>query len=50
MVWVEAEFAVERVNGDEVTRALLLQMAVSAQFSKKAMAAFKKKLKALSGG
>jgi len=50
MVWVEAEYVVERLNGAEATRALMLQMAVSSLFSQKGHSAFKKAVKDMLGG
>lgn len=49
MVWVEAEMVVSRLNQQEATRAVLLQMAVSSVLSKKAQARFDKQVKALTG-
>jgi hypothetical protein len=45
MVFVEAEFVVERLDREEASRAVLLQMAVSSMLSKKAGEAFRKKIK-----
>jgi hypothetical protein len=48
MVFVEAQFVEKRLNQLEVTRALLLQMAVSSLFSKKGANHFAKYIKQLS--
>lgn len=48
MVWEEAALVVERLNGLEASRAVLLQMAVSSVISKKAGAEFKKAIRRLS--
>ena len=50
MLWDEAALVVERLNTAEVTRAALLQMAVSSMFSKEAAKEFKKVTKSLSDG
>jgi hypothetical protein len=49
MVWDESRLVIERLNGFEVTRATLLQMAVSSMFSKEAGDAFRKELLRLNG-
>lgn len=45
MVYVEAEYVVERIDREEASRAVLLQMAVSSILSKKAGEVFRKKIK-----
>lgn len=45
MVFTEAEYVVERLDREEATRAVLVQMAVSSMLSKKAGEVFKKKIK-----
>ncbi len=49
MVWDEARLVVERLNGLESTRAVLLQMAVSSLFSKEGGRAFKMTIERLIG-
>lgn len=49
MVWVEAELVVSRLNQQEASRAVLLQMAVSSVISKKGQARFNKAMKELTG-
>jgi hypothetical protein len=46
-VWDEASLVVERLNGLEATRAILVQMAVSSVLSKEAGAEFSKAIKRL---
>ncbi len=46
-VWEESALVVQRLNGVEATRAILLNKAVSAVVSKKAGADFKKTIKSL---
>lgn len=48
-VFVESEFVVERINREEATRAILIQLAASSLFSKKGGKAFDKKIKELTG-
>jgi hypothetical protein len=48
-VFVESEFVVERVNREEATRAILVQLAASSLFSKKGGKAFDKKIKEMTG-
>lgn len=45
MVFVESEFVVERLDREEATRAVLVQMAVASMLSKKAGETFGKKIK-----
>jgi hypothetical protein len=45
MVVLEAGIVVERLDREEATRALLVQMAVSSMLSKKAANAFQKTIK-----
>lgn len=47
MVFVEAEIVVERLNGMEATRAVLIQMAASSVMSRKGAAEFQKLIKRL---
>lgn len=45
MVWDETNLVVDRLNGQEATRAVLLQMAVSSVLSKEAGKKFDKMIK-----
>lgn len=47
MVYVEAAYAVERLNREEATRAVMIQLAVASVISKKGSKAFQKKIKDL---
>jgi hypothetical protein len=47
MVWDEAAIAKERINSMEVTRASLMQQAISSILSKKAGSAFQKNVASL---
>ena len=47
MVYVEAQYVVERQDREEATRAVLFQMAAASLLDKKASAAFQKKIKAM---
>lgn len=48
-VWSEAQLVIERLNSLEVTRATLLQLAVSSVLSKEAGEEFRKALDSLKG-
>lgn len=47
MLWVESQLVVDRLNNSEVTRAVLLQLAVGSLLSKKTGVEFKKTIKRL---
>jgi hypothetical protein len=49
MVWDEVSMVVDRLNGLEATRAVLLHLAVSAVLSKEAGDVFKKRIAMLNG-
>jgi len=49
-VFEEAELVVERINGLEATRAVLLQMAVASILSKKAAKGFQEAIRRLTDG
>lgn len=45
MVYIEAEYVVERLDREEATRAMMVQMAVSSLLSKKSSKEFEKQIK-----
>lgn len=49
MVWDEAQIVVDRLNGMEATRAVLIQMAMTTMFSKDGGREFRKLITRLSG-